>query len=98
MMAELEEAQLENTRLTGATAADHIDTWKLNPAWTTVVESVVVYQDAPRVPVLFSMTTESGENAGLIYGIYDTDSNRLTDIGKHYTTTGLLDAVDVGGI
>lgn len=98
IFAELEKNQIENTKLTGATAADHIDTWKLNPEWTTKLESVVVYQDTPRIPVVFSMTTKDGESAGLIFATYDADNLQLTNIVKHYTRTGMNDAVDVGGI
>lgn len=98
MFAARDAAHDENSRLTGAGDADQLDTWKLNPAWTTTLESVVVYQDTPRVPIVFSMTTESGENAGLIYAIYDTSGETLTNISKHYTTAGLQDAVDIGGV
>lgn len=98
MLAARDAAHAENTRLTGAGDANQLDTWKLNPAWETTLESVVVYQDTPRVPIVFSMATESGDNAGLIYAIYDTASETLTNISKHYTTAGMQDAVDIGGI
>lgn len=98
MMAARDEAHAANTRLTGASEATQLDTWKLNPEWTTTLESVVVYQDTPRVPVVFSMTTSSGDNAGLIYALYDTETETLNDISKHYTTAGMQDATDIGGI
>lgn len=98
MLEVLEKAQIENTLLTGASEADHINTWKLNPAWKTTLETVVTYQDAPQVPVLFSMATKDGKSAGLIYAIYDTENDKLVNINKHYTTIGIQDAVDVGGM
>lgn len=98
MMAARDAAHAENTRLTGAGDADQLDTWKLNPEWKTKLESVVVYQDTQRVPIVFSMTTKSGDNAGLVYAVYDTESEMLTNISKHYTTAGMQDAVDIGGI
>lgn len=98
MMAKRDEAQAENTRLTGATDADQLDTWKLNPAWETSLESVVVYQDTPRVPIVFSMETATGDSAGLVYAVYDTELGVLEDISKHYTTAGMQDATDIGGI
>jgi len=95
---QLADAQVENTRLTGATEADHIKTWQLNPAWTLKLESVVIYQDTESVPLLFSMTTKDGKAAGLIVATYDVKAYKLTNITRHYTTDGLKDEVDVGGI
>lgn len=94
----LEKAKVENTRLTNATESDHIQTWKLNPEWTLKLESIVTYQDTDNVPVLFSMTTKSGKSAGLIYAVYDVANYKLTSISRHYTTDGLDDEVDVGGM
>ncbi|WP_145142325.1 hypothetical protein [Paenibacillus sp. Y412MC10] len=93
----LKHAQAENTRLTNASESDHIQTWKLNPEWTLKLESIVTYQDTDNVPVLFSMTTKSGKSAGLIYAVYDVVNYKLTNISRHYTTSGLDDEVDVGG-
>lgn len=94
----LEKAKAENTRLTGASEADHIKTWQLNPAWTLKLESVVTYRDTDQIPVVFSMTTAKGESAGLIYAFFDTKNYKLTQISKHYTPIGLRDEVDVGGL
>lgn len=94
----LEKAKAKNTKLTGAEEGDHISTWQLNPEWTLKLESVVVYQDTNQIPVVFSMKTKDGKNAGLIYATYDVNDHMLDNISRHYTTVGLDDAVDVGGI
>lgn len=94
----LKKAQMENTLLTDAVEADHIKTWKLNPEWKTRLETVVTYQDAPQVPILFSMKTKDGKSAGLVYALYDTVNDRLVNISKYYTTTGIQDAAELGGI
>ncbi|PAF27345.1 hypothetical protein CHH61_03740 [Shouchella clausii] len=99
LFARLEEAKKKNTELTGATEADHIKTWQLNPQWTLTLESVLAYQqDSDRFPVLFLMETGDGKSAGLIYATYDVTNHTLSNISRHYTTDGLKDEVDVGGI
>jgi hypothetical protein len=98
LFAELETAQTKNTELTGAGEADHIKTWQLNPEWTLKLESVVTYQDTDRVPIVFSMETADGKLAGLVHTIYNVNDHTLSDISRHYTTDGLQDEADVGGI
>lgn len=93
-----EQAKEKNVLLTGAKESDHIKTWQLNPEWTLTLESVVTYQDTDRVPVVFSMKTKAGKAAGLIYAVYDVDKHMLTNISRHYTTDGLKDEIDVGGV
>lgn len=95
---DLKKNQAKNTRLTGAGEADHIKTWKLNPEWKTTLATVVTYQDAPSVPILFDMKTAKGKEAGIIYAVYNTGSDTLSGISKHYTTDGMNDAVQVGGM
>lgn len=97
VVEELNWAKKENTRLTGAGEADHINTWQLNPEWTLKLESVVVYRDTDRIPVVFSMKTKEGKNAGLIQAVYDVEKNQITDVVKHYTNDGIRDEVNVGG-
>jgi hypothetical protein len=94
----LDEAKEKNILLTGAKEADHIKTWQLNPEWTLTLEYVITYQDTDHVPVVFSMKTKAGNAAGLIYAIYDVDKHMLTNISRHYTTDGLQDEIDVGGV
>lgn len=98
MFDALDKAKAENTRLTGAKEKDHINTWKLNPAWTTTLDTVVTYQDTDRVPVVFSMKTADGKVAGLVVATYDVSKHQLKDITRYYTTDGLKDEIDVGGI
>ncbi|MCC2248989.1 hypothetical protein JUJ52_03325 [Virgibacillus sp. AGTR] len=98
LFAKLEEAKAKNTELTGAKESDHIKTWQLNPEWTLTLESVVTYQDTNHVPVVFSMKTKDGKAAGLIYAIYDVNDHSLNNISHHYTTHGLQDEIDVGGM
>lgn len=98
LFAELEKAKAENTRLTGAKEADHIHTWKLNPEWTTKLESVVTYRDTDRIPLVFSMTTKDGRSAGLIHAIFNVNNYQLENVTRHYTTVGVQDEVDVGGM
>lgn len=90
-------AKQENTRLTGASEADHIDTWKKNPEWTTKLETVVAYEDAPTVPVVFSMTTKDGDTAGLVFATYNAQSGTIDGVSKLYTRAGILDESAVGG-
>ncbi|MGX1195854.1 hypothetical protein [Metabacillus sp. SLBN-84] len=94
----LEAVKKKNTELTGAGEADHIKTWKLNPEWKLKLESIITYQDTDRVPIVFSMTTKVGKSAGLVYAVYDVTNHRLQNVTRHYTTVGLQDEVDVGGI
>jgi len=94
----LEKAKEKNILLTGAKEADHIKTWQLNPEWTLTLESVVTYQDTDRIPVVFSMTTKAGKVAGLIHAVYDVNKHMLTNINRYYTTDGLQDEIDVGGV
>lgn len=96
--AKVEQMKKVNTELTGAGEADQIKTWKLNPAWKTSLATVIAYQDSDRVPVLFDMKTAKGEDAGLVYAIYDTRNDKLENVSKHYTNAGTLDAVQVGGM
>ena len=98
LLDSVEKAKEENTKLTGADEADQIITWQLNPEWTIKLESVVTYQDTDSVPIVFSMKTKKGKDAGLIYAIYNVDSHKLTNISRHYTTDGLADEVSVGGV
>lgn len=98
LLKRLDKMKEENTRLTGASDADHIKTWQLNPKWSLKLESVVTYQDTDFVPVVFSMKTKSGKSAGLIYAIYDVNDHQLDNINRYYTTVGLEDEVDVGGM
>lgn len=98
LFAKVEKAKAKNTVLTGAEEGDHISTWQLNPEWTLKLESVVAYQDTDQIPVVFSMKTKDGKNAGLIYATYDVGDHMLDNIGRHYTTDGLDDAVNVGGM
>lgn len=98
LLDSVEKAKEENTKLTGAEEADQIKTLQLNPDWTMKLESVVTYQDTNSVPILFSMKTKKGKDAGLIYAIYNVDSHKLTNISRHYTTDGLADEVSVGGV
>lgn len=98
LFTKLDKAKAQNTKLTGASEADHIKTWQLNPKWTLKLESVVTYQDTNRVPIVFSMKTSDGKPAGLIYAIYNVDNHTLGNISRHYTTDGLKDETDVGGI
>lgn len=94
----LEAAKRENTRITGASEADHIQTWQLNPDWTLKLETIVAYRDTDRVPILFSMTTKKGKPAGLISATYDVSNHMIDDVARHYTIDGLKDEVDVGGM
>lgn len=94
----VEAMKKQNTKLTGATEADQIKTWKLNPEWKTTLATVLTYQDSDRVPVLFDMKTGKGEDAGVVYAIYDTRNDKLENVSKHYTNVGTLDAVQVGGM
>jgi len=94
---ELEWAKKENEKLTGATEDEQIQTWKLNPAWTLRLDSVITYQDTDNVPILFSMTTKAGKLAGLISAVYDVNNHKIVNVVRHYTTDGLDDEVDVGG-
>lgn len=94
----VEAMKKENTKLTGAAEADQIKTWKLNPEWKTTLATVIAYQDADRVPVLFDMKTKKGDDAGVVYAVYDTQARTLNNISKHYTNAGTLDAVQVGGM
>lgn len=98
VFATLKKNQEANTRLTGAGEADHIKTWKLNPDWKTSLATIVTYQDAPSVPILFDMKTSKGKEAGVIYATFNTESSTLSGISKHYTTDGLADAAQVGGM
>lgn len=98
LFSELEKAKAKNTELTGAKEADHIKTWQLNPEWTLSLESVITYQDTDYVPVVFSMKTKDGKSAGLIYARYDVNRHMLDDINRYYTTDGLKDEIDVGGM
>lgn len=98
LFKELEKAKEKNILLTGAKEADHIKTWQLNPEWTLTLESVITYQDTDYVPVVFSMKTKAGKAAGLIYAVYDVDKHMLTNINRYYTTDGLQDEIDVGGV
>lgn len=97
IMDKLNWAKEENTRLTGAGDADHIKTWQLNPEWTLKLESVVMYKNTERIPVIFSMTTKDGKNAGLVKAMFNVDKYKLTDIEKYYTVDGMRDEVNVGG-
>lgn len=94
----VEAMKKQNTKLTGASEADQIKTWKLNPEWKTTLATVIAYQDADRVPVLFDMKTGKGEDAGVVYAVYDTQARTLNNVSKHYTNAGTLDAVQVGGM
>lgn len=98
LLRELEKTKAKNTALTGAKEADHIKTWQLNPEWTLTLESVITYQDTDYVPVVFSMKTKDGKSAGLIYARYNVNRNTLDDISRYYTTDGLKDEIDVGGM
>lgn len=93
----VEEAKALNTQLTGASEADHIQTWQLNPEWTLSLESVVTYRDTDRVPVVFRMTTKDGEPAGLVYATYDVQKNQLSNVTRHYTPAGINNQADIGG-
>lgn len=95
--ASVDIAKQENTRLTGATEADHIDTWKKNPEWTTKLETVVVYADAQMVPIVFSMKTKDGRNAGLVFATYDSLAENIVGVSKLYTRDGIVDESSVGG-
>lgn len=98
MFQALDKAKEANTALTGASESDHIITWQLNPEWTLRLDSVITYQDTDRVPIVFSMTTKDGKQAGLIFATYDVARFSLTDISRHYTPDGLADEADIGGI
>ena len=95
--AKVDKAKLANTELTGATEADHIDTLKLNPEWETTLESTIVYANADVIPVVLSMKTKSGDNAGLVVAGYDVLNDQVMDVTKYYTNAGILDATAVGG-
>lgn len=95
--ASVDKAKLANTELTGATEADHIDTLKLNPEWKTSLESTIVYAETDYIPVVLSMKTKSGENAGLVVAGYDALNDEVIDVTKYYTNAGILDATAVGG-
>lgn len=97
LMEKVNWAKKENARLTGASEADNINTWQLNPEWTLKLESVAVYRDTDRIPVVFSMKTKEGKNAGLIQAVYNVEANQITDVVKYYTNDGLRDEVNVGG-
>lgn len=97
LMAELDKMKAANTRLTDADEDDHINTWQLNPEWTLKLASVVTYQDTNKVPVLFTMTTKDGKDAGMIMAVYDVVRNKLVNIQRHYTLDGVKDEIDVGG-
>lgn len=94
----LEAAKAKNVELTGAKEADHIKTWQLNPEWSLSLESVITYQDTEYVPVVFSMKTKDGKAAGLVYARYNVNKQTLEDINRYYTTDGLKDEIDVGGV
>lgn len=98
LFEKVNDAKAKNSKLTGAKESDHIKTWQLNPEWTLKLESVLTYQDADRVPVVFSMKTKDGKSAGLIYAVYRVKSHTLDNISRHYTTDGLKDEIDVGGV
>lgn len=95
---QLEQAKKENTRLTDAGEHDHIKTWQLNPEWTLSLDSVAVYQDTDSVPVVFRMKTKAGVLAGFIVATYDVKQHKLRNVIRHYTTDGLKDEAEVGGI
>lgn len=96
-MNNVQKAKEENTKITGADEADQIKTWQLNPDWTLKLDSVVIYRDTDRIPIVFSMTTKDGKTAGLVNAIYDVNDDMIDDVETHYTTAGINDEVDVGG-
>jgi len=89
------EMQARNTALRGET--DHLSTWQLNPDWTLELASVVAYQETSHIPVVFKMTTSSGELAGFIRATYHVDEHKITDVIKHYTAQGFQDQASLGG-
>lgn len=44
------------------------------------------------------MKTKDGKAAGLIYARYNVNKQTLEDINRYYTTDGLKDEIDVGGV
>lgn len=95
MFDALEANQALNEDMRGIT--NHGDTWQLNPDWTLTLDSVVAYQATDQLPVIFSMKTESGENAGVVHATYNVADNTLTNITRQYTAAGLEDAASIGG-
>lgn len=93
----LELAKKEYSKIVEVKDTEYISTWKLNPDWNIKLESVVNYRNVSNIPIIFSLTTKDGTNAGLIYAIYNVGSYKITGVTRHYTNAGILDAVDVGG-
>lgn len=95
MFEQLEKNQALNADLRGI--SNHGDTWQLNPDWTLELDSIVAYQATASIPVIFTMTTEDGDNAGVVRATYNVEDNTLSNIVRQYTSAGLDDAASIGG-
>lgn len=95
--ASLAEAELRWAEITREDASMFPDTWQLNADWDVELISVAAYADAELLPIVFEMTTESGDRAGLIYAVYNDHADVVTNISKYYTPEGRADATSIGG-
>lgn len=71
--------------------------WVRNSDWTLELKSVVNYKGVTSMPVIFTMTTNSGDLAGLVRATYDSDVKQLTNVKAQYTAAGKADFAEVGG-
>lgn len=89
------EAEKGFTRLTNKT--NYADTWLMNPNWDMKLESVGIYADVDKIPVVFTMDTEDGDLAGVVRAVYRVDDDLLEDIQIDHTIKGFETQVDSGG-
>ena len=92
-----EDAKAKYRTITGLDPANGVNTWQLNPEWSLKLETILTYKSVKEIPVLFSMKTKDGRDAGLVQTTYDVESNTLKNIVTHYTQAGIEDKADVGG-
>lgn len=95
LFKQLEDNQALNETMRGIT--NHGDTWQLNPDWTLELDSVVAYEATDSIPVIFTMETTDGDNAGIVHATYNVNDKSLSNITRQYTAAGLDDAASIGG-
>lgn len=98
LLERVDKAKRKNQALTGASDGEHINTLRLNPEWDMKLESVAVYNNVDKIPVVFSMQTKDKKEAGLIYAVYDVNNHMIVNISRVYTNAGRQDESDVGGM
>lgn len=71
--------------------------WVRNSDWKLELKSVVNYKGVTSMPVIFTMTTGTGDLAGLVRATYDSELKKLTNVKAQYTAAGKADFAEVGG-